>query len=90
MFCGAIPAALVNRGDRIRMNRILMGVFIFLCSKGNAAERPPQYVALAFDNCAEVSRWDNLNQFSEEMKNLGKPVHFTFFVSGTRACFEFG
>ena len=65
------------------MNRILMGVFIFLCSKGNAAERPPQYVALAFDNCAEVSRWDNLNQFSEEMKNLGKPVHFTFFVSGT-------
>jgi hypothetical protein len=45
-------------------------------------ERPPQFVMLAFDNCTELDRWQDLADFSAEMNRAGKPLHFTFFVSG--------
>ena len=44
--------------------------------------RPPQFVMLAFDNCSELSRWQDLSDFSAEMDRTGKRVRFTFFVSG--------
>ena len=48
----------------------------------NQAERPPQFVMLAFDNCTELERWQDLAAFSKEMNRDGEPLHFTFFVSG--------
>jgi len=47
-----------------------------------ATERPPQFVAIAFDNCTELSRWKELSEFAARMNRGGNPVHFTFFVSG--------
>ena len=50
----------------------------------HAAEvaRPPQFVMLAFDNCTELTRWQDLTDFAAEMDRAGKRVRFTFFVSG--------
>jgi peptidoglycan/xylan/chitin deacetylase (PgdA/CDA1 family) len=47
-----------------------------------AAERPPQYIAIAFDNCTELDRWKEWSDFAEAMNSDGDRVHFTFFVSG--------
>jgi peptidoglycan/xylan/chitin deacetylase (PgdA/CDA1 family) len=44
--------------------------------------RPPQFVMLAFDNCSELTRWQDLTDFAAEMDRAGKRVRFTFFVSG--------
>ena len=45
-----------------------------------AVDRPPQFVALAFDNCTELDRWNELEQF---LRAAGNQIHFTFFISGT-------
>jgi peptidoglycan/xylan/chitin deacetylase (PgdA/CDA1 family) len=44
--------------------------------------RPPQFVMLAFDNCTELTRWQDLTDFAAAMDRDGKRVRFTFFVSG--------
>jgi hypothetical protein len=45
-------------------------------------ERPPQFVLMAFDNCTELDRWQNLTKFVNDMKIKNINVQFTFFVSG--------
>lgn len=45
-------------------------------------ERPPQFIVMAFDNCTELERWQDLADFAAEMNKDGARVHFTFFVSG--------
>jgi peptidoglycan/xylan/chitin deacetylase (PgdA/CDA1 family) len=69
------------------------GVFAMLAGMAVAAahaqaanddhlERPPQFVMLAFDNCTELERWQDLADFAAEMNRDGTRLHFTFFVSG--------
>jgi len=45
-------------------------------------DRPPQFVVMAFDNCTELERWQELSDFAAEMNRDGDRLHFTFFVSG--------
>jgi len=45
-------------------------------------DRPPQFVVMAFDNCTELERWQELTDFAAEMNKDGDRVHFTFFISG--------
>jgi peptidoglycan/xylan/chitin deacetylase (PgdA/CDA1 family) len=45
-------------------------------------DRPPQFVVMAFDNCTELERWQELTDFAAELNKDGDRVHFTFFVSG--------
>jgi peptidoglycan/xylan/chitin deacetylase (PgdA/CDA1 family) len=45
-------------------------------------DRPPQFVVMAFDNCTELERWQELTDFADEMNRDGDRLHFTFFVSG--------
>ncbi len=45
-------------------------------------DRPPQFIVMAFDNCTELERWQELTDFAAEMNKDGDRVHFTFFVSG--------
>ncbi len=45
--------------------------------------RPPQFVLMAFDNCTELERWQELTDFAAQMNAAREPLHFTFFVSGT-------
>jgi peptidoglycan/xylan/chitin deacetylase (PgdA/CDA1 family) len=62
-----------------------LGVAAFclaLCAPARAVERPPQFIVMAFDNCTELERWKELSEFAAEMNAGGKPLHFTFFVSG--------
>ncbi len=47
-----------------------------------AVERPPQFVAIAFDNCTELERWQEWTDFAAELNRSGERVRFTFFVSG--------
>jgi peptidoglycan/xylan/chitin deacetylase (PgdA/CDA1 family) len=53
-----------------------------LCAPAHAAERPPQFVIMAFDNCTELERWKELSEFAAGMNESGEPLRFTFFVSG--------
>jgi hypothetical protein len=45
-------------------------------------DRPPQFIVMAFDNCTELERWQELTDFAAELNRDGDRVHFTFFVSG--------
>src|SRR5262249_59465585 len=45
-------------------------------------DRPPQFVVMAFDNCTELERWQELTDFAVEMNRDGNRLHFTFFISG--------
>jgi peptidoglycan/xylan/chitin deacetylase (PgdA/CDA1 family) len=45
-------------------------------------DRPPQFVVMAFDNCTELERWQELTDFAADMNRDGDRLHFTFFVSG--------
>lgn len=62
--------------------RFLCSVSLILATAALAVDRPPQYVIMAFDNCTENWRWQELERFVREMEQARKPVHFTFFVSG--------
>lgn len=56
--------------------------FFGLVSPARAeVDRPPQFVAIAFDNCTELERWQELSDFAAEMNKDGDRLHFTFFVS---------
>ena len=45
-------------------------------------DRPPQFIVMAFDNCTELERWQELIDFAAQMNKDGDRLHFTFFVSG--------
>jgi hypothetical protein len=47
-----------------------------------AVERPPQFIAIAFDNCTENERWQDWTDFAADMNRDGEKLRFTFFVSG--------
>src|SRR5262245_63548568 len=42
-------------------------------------ERPPQFIVMAFDNCTELERWQELTDFAAELNRGGDRM---FFVSG--------
>lgn len=44
--------------------------------------RPPQLVAIAFDNCTELSWWKDTEAFLDELSAAGVRVRLTFFLSG--------
>lgn len=46
-------------------------------------DRPPQFIVMAFDNCTELERWQELTDFAAELNRDGDRVHFTFFVGGS-------
>src|SRR5439155_677119 len=48
-----------------------------------AVDRPPQFIVMAFDNCTELERWQELTDFAAELNKDGERVHLTFFVSGS-------
>jgi hypothetical protein len=57
-------------------------VFSGLVSAAEAeTARPPQFIAIAFDNCTELERWQEWSDFAADMNRDGDRVHFTFFVS---------
>jgi len=67
------------------MKRLALTAFLVasLAAAAHAGvDRPPQFVAIAFDNCTELERWQELSDFAAEMNRDADRVHFTFFVSG--------
>ena len=59
---------------------VLLGV---LAPARAGVDRPPQFVVMAFDNCTELERWQELIDFAAELNRDGDRIHFTFFVSGS-------
>jgi hypothetical protein len=51
-----------------------------LIGSAQAIERPPQYIAIAFDNCSELDKWEYWRTVT---KDLNGAAAFTFFISGT-------
>ncbi len=65
------------------MNLIISALLFATAPAAHAAvARPPQFVAMAFDNCTENERWKELADFLDEMNKTGDKLHFTYFVSG--------
>jgi peptidoglycan/xylan/chitin deacetylase (PgdA/CDA1 family) len=60
---------------------LLFALFGDLASARAEADRPPQFVIIAFDNCTELERWQELSDFAAEMERDGHRLRFTFFVS---------
>jgi hypothetical protein len=44
--------------------------------------KPIQYVVLSFDGSKTLSMWQDSLDFAQKMNQAGKPLHFTYFVSG--------
>lgn len=44
--------------------------------------KPPQYVLLSFDGSKSLPMWRDTLSFAREMNTSGKPLHFTYFISG--------
>lgn len=42
----------------------------------------PQFVLLSFDGSRNLSMWEDTRKFAREMISQGKPVFFTYFISG--------
>lgn len=40
-----------------------------------------QYVLMAFDGSKSIQAWKDILNFSQEMKNKGVDIHFTFFIN---------
>jgi len=36
-------------------------------------DRPPQFIVMAFDNCTELERWQELTDFAAEMNRRRRP-----------------
>ena len=60
----------------------LAGLLACALPAAAGVERPPQFIVMAFDNCTELERWQELTDFAAEMNKDGDKLHFTFFVSG--------
>jgi peptidoglycan/xylan/chitin deacetylase (PgdA/CDA1 family) len=71
-------------GARLTVRKFLPALagLLACASPAAAVERPPQFVVMAFDNCTELERWQELTDFAAEMNKDGDKLHFTFFVSG--------
>jgi peptidoglycan/xylan/chitin deacetylase (PgdA/CDA1 family) len=61
---------------------VLMAV-VSSASAHASTDRPPQFVAVSFDNCGELDRWKEISDFLGEANAGRGRVHLTFFVSGT-------
>ena len=53
------------------MNKFAAATFALLAvaafgSFAHAADRPPQFIAIAFDNCTELERWQELSDLARE------------------------
>ncbi len=44
--------------------------------------KPPQFVLLAFDGSYSLDAWKKSRNFAKTMTEAGKPVKFTYFISG--------
>jgi peptidoglycan/xylan/chitin deacetylase (PgdA/CDA1 family) len=60
----------------------LLAATVLLAPAQAGVDRPPQFIVMAFDNCGELERWQELSDFAAEMNRDGDRLHFTFFVSG--------
>jgi hypothetical protein len=47
------------------------------------AKAPPQYVLLAFDGSLNTAFWEESLAFAKATTDAGKPMKFTYFISGT-------
>ena len=63
--------------------RSLFTLAILVCNQTFAQlARPPQYIAFAFDGSKSLAMWNETRAFAQEMNAQGKPLHFTYFLSG--------
>ena len=60
----------------------LLAAFAWTLPAPAGVDRPPQFILMAFDNCTELERWQELTDFAADMNRDGDRLHFTFFVSG--------
>lgn len=73
-----------------RWKRISLGLALSFTSANAYAgdieikrvERPPQYIMIGFDGGLDLNQWQATRNFASEMKNTGRPVNFTYFLSG--------
>lgn len=47
-----------------------------------SGEKPPQFVVLSFDGSKSLDMWKQTTDFAHQLTAQGKPLHFTYFISG--------
>src|SRR4051812_39808248 len=52
-------------------------IYFLSLSAAQAVDRPPQFIAMVFDNCAELERWQELTDLVSDMNRDGDRIHFT-------------
>ena len=72
-LAGLVVIVLTLGTSLTRVNRAIASV----------APRPPQFIALAFDNCGPLENWDLTRKFSAELADFKISQRFTYFLSGT-------
>jgi hypothetical protein len=48
----------------------------------NYGTSTPQFVILSFDGSKSLEMWKDTREFAQKMNDEGKPLHFTYFISG--------
>jgi hypothetical protein len=48
----------------------------------STSSKRPQFVVLSFDGSYSIKMWQDTRKFARDMSAQGKPVHFTYFISG--------
>src|SRR5262245_16525395 len=76
------PINSTPRSDKLAQNRCHVA-FGAVAPAQAGVDRPPQFIVMAFDNCTELERWQELTDFAAELNRDSDRLHFTFFVSGS-------
>lgn len=58
------------------------GPKLYVVPASRPSGKTPQIVAFSFDGSRSLSFWDSTFAFEDEMEKAGKPIRFTYFISG--------
>lgn len=47
-----------------------------------AGHKPPQFILLSFDGSKSLEMWQQTREFAKKLTQEGKPLQFTYFISG--------
>ncbi len=69
-----IVSFLIYRQLRLPYPRVL--------SVTQSSSKPPQFIVLSFDGSKSLEMWQKTRTFAQKLNQEGKPLHFTYFISG--------
>ncbi len=72
----------IDGGKACQSTRMSSRLVYQLMQNQGVANRPPQFVLLAFDGSYSLDAWKRSRSFAQQMAQKNIPVYFTYFISG--------